>query len=358
MKKTYSVTDWIRPTLLEHSAYLVPEATGLIKLDAMENPYHWEADLVDQWLESLRQVALNRYPDANATQLKQQLRTCMSIPASMEVIVGNGSDELILMLILTFNQPGLTLLIPEPTFPMYRLLANAVGMQTISVPLESENFALDMFALLEAIETHQPALIFLASPNNPTGNTFATADIEMLLDATSGIVVVDEAYASFTDTNWMSRLQDYENLLVIRTVSKFGLAGLRLGYLVGSINVLTQINKVRQPYNINALTQHSASFALQHYAIFMEQVKRICLERTILFKQLRALDRIQVWPSQTNFLLYRVEEAEKVFTDLKTAGILVKCLHGRHPLLDNCLQVTIGTAEENNTFLNALTNVI
>ena len=355
MKKTRSITEWIRPELLKLSAYQVPDATGLIKLDAMENPYRWETDLVDQWLNSLREVALNRYPDAQASQLKQQLRTCMNIPESADIILGNGSDELILMLTLAFNRPEHVLLVPEPSFLMYSIWAKAVGMQMINVILEPENFDLDMFAMLEAIETHQPALMFLASPNNPTGNLFASEDIEMILETSSGIVVIDEAYAPFAGTTLMSRLQDYENLLIMRTVSKLGLAGLRLGFLVGSVDLLAQINKVRQPYNINALTQHSACFALQHYSIFTEQVNRIKVDRDHLFNQLMALDGVHVWQSQTNFLLFRVDHAEKVFADLKTAGILIKCVHGRHPTLDNCLQVTVGSSEDNEIFLSALT---
>lgn len=355
MKKTRFATQWIRPELLKLSAYQVPDASGFIKLDAMETPYRWETDLVDQWLESLREVALNRYPDAQARQLKQQLRTCMHIPDSADIILGNGSDELILMLLLTLNKPEQVLLVPEPSFPMYTLLAKAANMQVVNVPLEPENFDLDMFAMLEAIETHQPALMFLASPNNPTGNLFASEDIEMILETSSGIVVVDEAYAPFTEITFMSRLLEYENLLVMRTVSKLGLAGLRLGFLVGSPDLLAQINKVRQPYNINTLTQHSVHFALQHYDMFVEQINRIKADRNKLFKRLHALDGVQVWQSQTNFLLYRVQEAEKVFMDLKTAGILVKCVHGRHPFLDNCLQVTVGCAEDNEAFLSALT---
>lgn len=354
MKKSYSVTDWIRPDLLKLSAYQVPDAKGFIKLDAMENPYRWEKSLVDEWLESLRAVALNRYPEASAHRLKQQLRETLQLPTFAEIILGNGSDELIQMLLLTFNAAERVILVPEPSFPMYTLAAKTVGIQVVGIQLETNYFDLDMFAMLEAIEMYQPVLIFLASPNNPTSNSFATEDIEMILDATPGLVVVDEAYAPFADTNFLDHLNDYDNLLIMRTVSKIGLAGLRLGFLMGSTKWLEQINKVRQPYNINVLTQQSAYFALQHDAVFKEQISRIKADKNQLFTELSQLEGVHVWPSQTNFLLFRVKNAESVFADLKRGGILIKCVHGRHPSLENCLQVTVGTPQDNEAFLTTL----
>jgi histidinol-phosphate aminotransferase len=209
-----------------------------------------------------------------------------------------------------------------------------------------------------AIETYQPALIFLACPNNPTGNAFAISDIETIIETTKGVVVVDEAYAPFVETSFMPRLGEYPNLLVMRTVSKLGLAGLRLGYMAGPRAWLEQIEKVRQPYNINTLTQLSATYALQHYAMFEEQTRRIKADRAELLERLNTIDGVQVWPSQANFILFRVAAAQEVFNGLHKKGILIKCVHGRHPLLDNCLQVTVGTPEENQAFLQALTELV
>lgn len=351
------VTDLIRPEIQQLSAYHVPEPGDAIKLDAMENPYQWDGALIGQWLQSLQLVALNRYPDPAARQVKQQLRAVMDIPDSMEVILGNGSDELIQMLALTLNGEGRILLAPEPSFIMYRLIAQIVGMQYIGVPLQINNFNLDLSAMLEAIKNHQPALVFLAFPNNPTGNAFALEDIEAIIKACSGLVVIDEAYAPFADNTFMSRLGEYPNLLVMRTVSKLGLAGLRLGLLAGPYQWLEQIEKTRLPYNINVLSQVSAIFALQHYEVLEKQTQQIRADRANLLERLEAIDGVQVWPSQANFILFRVAEAQTVFNDLKNKGILIKCLHGSHPLLDNCLRVTVGTVEENQAFLQALTQI-
>lgn len=358
MKKSYTVTDLIRPEIQQLSAYHVPDPGDVIKLDAMENPYQWDSALVDEWLKVLRTAALNRYPDSAAREVKQQLRALMQIPDTMDVILGNGSDELIQMLILALNGEGRVLLVPEPSFVMYRQLAQVAGMEYVGVPLETEEFRLDLFAMLEAIETYQPALIFLACPNNPTGNVFTAEDIKTIIDASPSIVVVDEAYAPFVETTFMPHLGEYPNLLVMRTVSKLGLAGLRLGYMAGPRTWLEQIEKVRQPYNINTLTQLSATFALQHYAMFEEQTRRIKADRAELLERLNTIDGVHTWTSQANFILFRVTNAPAVFDDLKKQGILIKCLHGSHPLLDNCLRVTVGTADENQAFLRVLTQIV
>ncbi|KHD08134.1 histidinol-phosphate aminotransferase [Candidatus Thiomargarita nelsonii] len=356
MNKT--VTDWIRPEIQQLTAYHVPELTDAIKLDAMENPYHWDARLIEEWLNVLRTTPLNRYPDPAARVLKKQLRAVMQVPNTMDMILGNGSDEIIQMLALTLNGEGRILLAPEPSFVMYRLIAQFVGMQYIGIPLEKNDFKLDMLAMLETIKTYQPALIFLAYPNNPSGNAFATQDIEAIIETASGLVVIDEAYAPFADNTFMSRLGEYPNLLVMRTVSKLGLAGLRLGLLAGPQAWLKQIEKTRLPYNINVLTQMSAIFALQHYAVLEKQTLQIKADRAKLLERLNAIDGIQTWASQANFILFRVADAQTVFDNLKNKGVLIKCLHGSHPLLENCLRVTVGTPEENQAFLQELTHII
>lgn len=349
-----SINNWIRPEIQQLSAYHVPVPGDAIKLDAMENPYGWDAALSDEWLEVLRSAALNRYPDPTARDVKLLLRSVMQIPETMDVVVGNGSDELIQMLALTFNGEGRILLAPEPSFVMYRLIAQVVGMQYIGVPLQADDFNLDLSAMLEAIKSYQPALVFLAYPNNPTGNAFAVSDIEAIIESSSGIVVIDEAYAPFADNSFMSRLDEYPNLFVMRTVSKLGLAGLRLGLLVGRHDWLEQVEKTRLPYNINVLSQLSAVFALQHYAVLEKQTLQIKADRADLLKRLSEISGVQAWASQANFILFRVADALSVFNNLKEAGILIKCLHGSHPLLDSCLRVTVGTPSENEAFLEAL----
>ena len=346
------VTDWLHPEILQLSAYHVPHPGQAIKLNTMENPYRWEEALLEQWLKLLPEVQFNRYPDSSAHLLKQQLREVMQIPPNREGMLGNGSDELIQMLVLALRG---TLLIPEPSFVMYRHLAQVAKMPCVGVPL-TKDFQLDSPAMLEAIDVHQPALIFLACPNNPTGTLFK--DVEAIIERAPGIVVIDEAYAPFTDYSFMSRLNEYDHVLVMRTVSKWGLAGLRLGFLVGPSEWINQLEKVRQPYNINTLTQLTARFALQHYALFKEQTHRIRMDRQHVFQQLYALPNVQVWPSEANFLLFKVSHAEHIFHQLKERNILIKCVHGRHPLLEDCLQVTIGTPQENETFIHHLAQLL
>lgn len=353
------IRHWVRPPVRELAAYHVPDAQGLIKLDAMENPYTWPADMVDAWLQVLREVSLNRYPDPAALELKQALMQAMDIPQGHEVLLGNGSDELIQMILMAVSGAGRTVLAPEPGFVMYRMIATFLDMPYIGVPLR-QDFSLDREAMLATIETHQPAVIFLAYPNNPTGNLFDDGDIEAIIAASDGLVIIDEAYHAFAGRSWMSRMAQYDNVLVMRTVSKMGLAGLRLGLLAGHPEWLRQFDKVRLPYNINVLTQASAQFALQHRTVLDEQTQAICRDREQLLVDLRAISAIEVFPSQANFVLFRVNsgQAEQVFQSLKQQGVLIKNLSAAGGLLAQCLRVTVGTPDENRAFLDALKHAL
>lgn len=350
---------WVRPAIQALKAYHVPDPGKLIKLDAMENPYHWPEALVEEWLAVLRQVELNRYPDPTARTLTEQLRKTMQIPDDMQVILGNGSDELIQMLALAVAGQDRVILAPEPTFVMYRMIADFAGMQYQGVPL-AEDFSLDVDAILAAVESCQPAMVFLSYPNNPTGTLFEAEAVEAVIKAAPGLVVVDEAYAPFTDASFMSRLGEFSNLLVLRTVSKMGLAGLRLGLLAGPAEWLGEIDKVRLPYNINILTQVSGLFALQHKAMLDEQTARIRRDREILHIALEAMAGITPYPSDTNFILFSVPEgqADALFASLKVGGVLVKNLNPAGGRLKDCLRVTVGTAEENSAFLAALDDLL
>lgn len=351
-----AVDALVRPAIRALSRYHVPDATGLIKLDAMENPHSLPEALREPWLDALRDQALNRYPDPQASLLQTALRATMAIPADMGLVLGNGSDELIQMLALTLGGPGRSLLSFEPGFVMYRMIATFAGLDYIGLPLLAEDFALNLDVALTTIEEHQPVLTFIAYPNNPTGNLFEAESIARIIEASPGLVVVDEAYAPFTDHSFLSRLGDWPNLLVLRTVSKMGLAGLRLGYLAGPTEWINEIDKTRLPYNINVLTQASAVFALRHAEVFDAQTRMIRAERERLAAALLLMDGVQVYPSEANFLLLRLPQgtAARVFGDLKTRGVLIKNLDGLHPQLRDCLRVTVGTEEENHAFLVAL----
>lgn len=348
--------DLIRPELRARAAYRVPEAHGLIKLDAMENPYPLPAELRAAWLEALRDAPLHRYPDPRAPALHAALRDWLAPPAGIELLLGNGSDELIQMVALAVSAPGRALLTFEPGFAMYRLIAEMVGLEYVGVPLRADDFGLDCDAALAAIADTRPALIFIAYPNNPTGNLFEAEAIARIVAASPGVVVIDEAYAPFAEASFVPRLGEWPHLMVLRTLSKLGLAGLRLGCLLGRPEWLAEIDKTRLPYNINVLTQRSAVFAWQHRAVFAEQSARIRAERARLAAALALLPGVRVYPSAANFVLLRLPTgtAGAVFAGLIERGVLVKNLAGSHPLLADHLRITVGTPEENAALLTAL----
>ena len=353
------VAQWVRPEIRALSAYHVPDASGLIKLDAMENPYAWPADMIGHWLETLRSTELNRYPDPHAGTLKQHLRNAMAVPAGADILLGNGSDEIIQMVLLALAAPGKTVVSVEPGFVMYHMIATFAGMNYVGVPLQ-DDFSLDKEALLAAIAEHQPAIVFLAYPNNPTGNLFEVAEIEEVIRATPGVVIMDEAYHAFADDSFMPKLMDYDNLLVMRTVSKMGLAGLRLGLLAGPPAWLDEFDKVRLPYNINILTQESAEFALQHAEVLKAQTEQIKTDRVLLEQALRQIEGLTIYPSRANFILFRVPagQAGQIFEGLKSKGVLIKNLDKAGGSLKDCLRVTVGMSEENKAFIRALKQVL
>ena len=353
---TVKPSDWVRPEIRALAAYHVPDATGLIKLDAMENPYAWPTELVAAWQARLSTAGVNRYPDAQAKTLKARLREAMHIPPGAELLLGNGSDEIIQMLMLTVGGAGRALLTPEPGFAMFRIIATLTGTAYRGVPLRAADFSLDAEAMVAAIRETRPALVLIANPNNPTGNRFDEKALRAVIEAAPGLVVVDEAYFPFCDGDCLGWLADYDQLLIMRTVSKLGLAGLRLGLLAGSAAWLQEIDKTRLPYNINILTQLSAQFALEHAAVFARQTQAIREERARLAAALGAISGVRGFPSETNFILFRVppRQAGRIQADLHKAGVLIKNFDGSHAQLADCLRVTVGTPPENDAFLAAL----
>ncbi|MGB5339958.1 MAG: histidinol-phosphate transaminase [Gammaproteobacteria bacterium] len=349
------IKQLVRPEIRELTAYHVPDPAGLIKLDAMENPWPMPGSLRTAWLDALRAVDLNRYPDPHAQDLKKAMRKSLGVPESVAVVLGNGSDELIQMIVQTVAAPGRLIMSPEPGFVMYRQIAVVNGLDYHGVPL-TPDFALDIDAMLAAIGELQPAVIFLAYPNNPTGNLFDAGHIETILAHADGLVVLDEAYAPFTDASFLQRLEAHGNLLVLRTLSKMGLAGLRLGLLAGAPAWLEQIDKTRLPYNISSINQVTGCFALAHAAVFAEQARRIRAGRGDLLTGLQDIPGLTVYSSDANFILFRVASgsAGRVFERLRAAGILIKKLDGSAAALADCLRVTVGQPEENAAFLRAL----
>jgi len=345
--------DIIRDEIRVLRGYHVPDPAGMVKLDAMENPYRLPPELCSEIAARVAGAALNRYPDSGARELKTRLRAAMQIPADMQLVLGNGSDELIQMLALAAARPGAVMLGLEPSFVMFRLIATFAGMRYVGVPLTAD-FTIAAAKTIAAIEQHQPALVFIAYPNNPSGNLFDADVMARIINAAPGIVVVDEAYHAFAGRTFMPRLAEFPNLLVMRTASKLGLAGLRLGLLAGRSAWLDHIDKVRLPYNVNVLTQLVAAEVLQHREVLETQAAAIRTERTRMLTELRRLPGVEAYASDANFILFKVAKADQVFSGLKERGVLIKSLDGAHPLLADCLRTTVGTPDENTRFLDAL----
>jgi histidinol-phosphate aminotransferase len=331
----------------------VAKASGMVKLDAMENPFPLPEAVRARIAAAVAAVPVNRYPEGPADGVKRALRAALGLPDSLGLIVGNGSDELIQIVTSALARPGAVMLAPEPSFVMYRMNALYAGMRFVGVPLAAD-FALDVEAMLAAIARERPALVFLAYPNNPTGNLFPAEAIERVLRAAPGLVVVDEAYYAFADASFLPRVGEFPNLVVLRTVSKIGMAGLRLGYAVGAPEWTAEFDKVRQPYNVNALTQAVAPVLLAEGELLAAQAAMLKAERARLGAALAVLPGVTVFPTQTNFVLARLPDATRTFEALRGAGILVKNLHGWHPVLAQCLRITVGTPAENDALLAAL----
>jgi len=353
------ISTVFRQEVLNLSPYKVADANKLIKLDAMENPYTWSDDIKEQWLKTIKDCPINRYPDPEAKQLAQTIKDSNHIPSQSELLLGNGSDEIIQLLLMAVPANS-NVLAPAPGFVMYKQISMSLGLNYHAVPLQADSFALDLPLMLETIKKTQPLVIFLAYPNNPTSNLFKQQDIESILKAAPGLVVVDEAYAPFADASFIDKLPQHDNLLVMRTVSKLGLAGLRLGFIAGNKTIIEQLNKIRLPYNINSLTQATADFALKNQDLFDQQTQQICRDRSLVFNQLNQLAGITAYPSAANFILFKTAEnqASTIFKGLKQHGILIKNMSSQGGLLSDCLRVTIGTPEENKQFIDAITEII
>jgi histidinol-phosphate aminotransferase len=343
------IVKLIKPEVRKLKAYAIDETPCRIKLDAMENPFPLPEEAQVELVEAVRHVLINRYPDPSATKLKESIAELWGI-GTMRMVLGNGSDELIQAIILAFGGP---VLIPTPTFAMYELTARALSQDVISVPL-GKDFSLNPDKIIKKAKTAQARIIFLASPNNPTGNRFSDEAILKILTKTNAAVVIDEAYFSFSRKTFLPVLKDHPNMIILRTLSKMGFAGLRIGLLTASQKLIDQLNKIRLPYNINALSQAVAVAALRRRDLLNMQISLLISERQRLYNALAQINGVTVYPSETNFILFRTTtNADRVYEKLKHAGILIKNVN-KPGLLRDCLRVTIGTPAENKIFLAEL----
>ncbi|MDZ7891297.1 MAG: histidinol-phosphate transaminase [Rhodoferax sp.] len=360
----------IRQDVQSMHAYAIQDSKGMVKLDAMENPFSLPAHLQQALGQRLGALALNRYPDGRVNDLRTALAAYAGMPAGHDIMLGNGSDELISLLSMACDvpaQPGEArpvVLAPTPGFVMYAMSAQLQGLDFVGVPL-TEDFALDVPAMVQAITEKQPAIVYLAYPNNPTANLWDEADMATVIAAAKqagSIVAVDEAYQPFSSRTYMEVIRAnpaaHSHVVLMRTLSKFGLAGVRLGYMTGPAALIGQIDKVRPPYNISVLNYECALFALEYQEAFAAQAQEICAQRATLLGALRAMPRVKAWDSDANMVLVRFagadDAAQKVFDGLKARGVLVKNVSKMHPLLARCLRLTVGTAEENARLIQAL----
>ena len=354
----------IRADIQAMHAYVVQPALDMLKLDAMENPFSLPLDLQAALGERLGRLPINRYPADCIPALKDALAAYVDLPPGYALMLGNGSDELISLLALVCAKPGARVLAPEPGFVMYAMSAQLQGLGYTGVPLTAD-FELDESAMADAIAREQPALVYLAYPNNPTANLWDDLVIRRLIAqvrAYGGLVVMDEAYQPFASRTWLDEIRRdplaNSHVLLLRTLSKFGLAGVRLGYLLAPQALVHEIDKARPPYNISVLNAECALFALEHAPVFAGQAAVIRTERDLLLAKLADLPDVQVFPSQANMLLLRLSgppgRAAEVFEGLKARRVLVKNVSTMHPLLANCLRLTVGSPDQNAQLLAAL----
>ena len=347
------IEQWLRSDIRNIDAYHVPASKDMIKLDAMESPFGVPEDLKVEFLKCIEQSEVNRYPEADPSSLKDTLRSLMDIPDEFGILLGNGSDELIQLLALACSKDDLIMSF-EPSFVMYELVSKYVNLEYFGVQLDS-NFDINLNDALLIIEREKPKIIFIAYPNNPTGNCFDYDAIIEIIKSTNSMVILDEAYYAYSDKSFLSEISNFPNLLVLRTISKIGFAGLRLGLLIGDQETIAQLNKLRLPYNINALTQTSANFLLQDKQRIINNAQIIIEERRRLAHELSLFSKFKVYPSQTNFILVHSEDAHSLHTALKENGILIKGFPKGSKLSD-FIRISVSEPVENNILIDAIRN--
>jgi len=327
-----------------------------VKLHANENPFPPSKELLDLFTASIQNIQLNRYPDPDSQKLKSSIAKRLNTKTD-HLVIGNGSDEIILLLLQIFCKEGDTISLPDPTFAMYGIIAQGLGVSSVNMPLD-DHWDFNADELLKTAEKNKSRIIFLSYPNNPTGNCFSENQVHKVIENFKGIVVVDEAYYDFSNKSFMSQIEKHNNLIILRSLSKIGLAALRVGFAMADPLIIDQINKVRLPYNSNTISQTMAEHLMRHFAPVQKQINSILKERHRLMETLEKIDSITIFPSDSNFFLLRTEQpVEKMFRFLMDHGILVRNLSS-HPKLNNCLRITVGTKDENNRFLSKIADFV
>ncbi len=343
--------EWIKPEVRGLRPYEAEPSGPRIRLDANESAFDFPEELKREIWETFAQAAWNRYPDSECRELRKALAEREGVSAH-QVLLGNGSDEIIRDLLVCFGGPGTRTVFPTPTFSMYRLLTIALGGTPVGVPLQAD-WSLDAPALQQEMAAETTRILFLSSPNNPTGNSFSAETMLDLLQGTDRLVVVDEAYRMFSGGSLVARLGDFTNLAILGTFSKaFSLAGLRVGYVVAHPEVIQTLNRVRLPYNLHAFAQAAARVALRNPDLWQAQAEQIMAERERVARALSGYPGVTVFPSQANFILVRVSGALDLRNKLAGQDIAVRGFPANEGLSD-CLRITIGLPQENDALLAA-----
>ena len=336
--------------------YQVENIDCEIKLHANENPFPPSKELLDQLIASIQNIQLNRYPDPDSQELKDSIAKRLNTETD-RLVIGNGSDEIILLLLQIFCKEGDTITLPDPTFAMYAIIAQGLGVKSVNIPLD-DHWDFNANELLKTAKENKSRIIFLGYPNNPTGNCFSKNQVYRVIESFKGIVVVDEAYYDFSHKSFVNQIEKHNNLVVLRSLSKIGLAAIRVGFAIADPLIIKQINKVRLPYNSNTVSQTLAEHLMTHFDPVQKQINSILEERHRLIGALEKIDSITIFPSDSNFFLLRTEQSvEKMFEYLMDHGILVRNLSS-HPKLKNCLRVTVGTKDENDRFLAKMADFV
>lgn len=342
------INKWLRTDIQNIQAYKVADAKNMIKMDAMESPFLVHKEMINDYIDGILSVDINRYPDSSATKLQQNLKELMGIPANLDLLLGNGSDELIQLLALACNK-GQTIVSFEPSFVMYKMIAKFTCLKYQSIDLD-EQFEIDINKTLDTIKKIKPKIIFIAYPNNPTGNSFNREYIKEIASYKDALIVIDEAYYAYSNNSFLKEIENFENMVLIRTISKIGFAGLRLGLLIGNTETIKHLNKIRLPYNINSITQASANILLKRKDIIEKNAQTIIKQRKFLFAKLNAIKNLKAYPSDANFLLIKTPDAQMLFEFLKENGLLIKNFNNIEKL-KNYLRITVSNKENNDKLL-------
>ncbi len=351
-----SPLEAIKPGVRALSAYTLAPIEAPVKMNQNENPFGMPEAIRDEVMRRMMAIDWARYPDFVPTRLLEKLAIYTGWPAD-GLMAGNGSNEMIQSVVNASIEPGRRVVLPEPTFSVYRQVITVAGGEVIPVPL-TPDLSFDIGLLSEAISRHQPTLTIICSPNNPTGCTITRNDLAMLLNISRGLVVVDQAYLEIGGEDCRPLLSDHANLVILRTFSKaMAMGGLRVGYCLASPELTREFNKARMPYSLNMFSMTAAEVALDRRELLQPLVAAMADERDRLFADLQRIDGLQPFPSAANFFAVKTRIApERLFAELLKRGFLIRDI-SKSPMLSGFVRISVGTPDENNRLIAALREI-